>query len=55
MERSLVHTYTESDTTDFICCVCVKLYEPNQQVKIYDDIASWYTMEHDYKPYPVWN
>ena len=47
--------YTGSNSTDLTCRVCKKLYEPNQQVKIYYDIASWHTTEHDCISYPVWN
>ena len=45
---------TGNNPTDFTCRVCEKLYEPNQHVKIYNDIASWHT-EQNCEPYVVWN
>ena len=45
---------TGSNPTDFTCRVCEKLYEPNQHVKIYDDIASWHSVKQDCQKYPVW-
>lgn len=43
-----------SNPKDFPCSVCEKLYEPNQEVKIIQDIGSWYSAEYNCKPYPVW-
>ena len=51
---SIYDTNPGSNPTDFTCRVCEKLYEPNQQVKIYDDIASWHTVEQNCQEYPVW-
>ena len=39
---------------DFPCHVCEKLYEPNQQVKVYNDIASWHGLKENCESYPVW-
>ena len=36
------------------CDVCNKLYEPNQCIKVYDDIEQWYSVQHDCKRYPTW-
>ena len=36
------------------CDVCNKLYEPNQCIKVYEDIEQWYSVQHDCKQYPTW-
>ena len=44
---------TEIKFFDMPCYVCKKLYEPNLTFKVYTDIASWYSVNENCKPYPT--
>ena len=47
-------TIIDGGTHRIPCDVCNKLYEPNQCIKVYDDIEQWYSVQHDCKQYPTW-
>ena len=47
-------TIIDGGTYRIPCDVCNKLYEPNQCIKVYEDIEQWYSVQHDCKQYPTW-